>query len=192
MDEEMVELYGIDATAIGDTRYPAGTEAKVYAGDGKLVVKVDGVPVAHIPESYADEIRNEKDKSIVLGARVGDTVRVSVKVPMSRMIALSTPQPVTMSPEEMHRARIRLRKHGLDFMGMSDDELLKSNVEDIRDMDVKLAGSGLYSLGSLLSGNADTSFMIDLLKAQIRQQWVIARQNEQIIRLLREIAGKDA
>lgn len=95
-----------------------------------------------------------------------------------------------MTNEEMERARRRLRKHGLDFAGMSDDELLRCNVEDIRDMDAKLAGSGLYSLGSLLTGNADTSFMIDLLKAQIRQQWVIARQNEQIIRLLKDLASK--
>lgn len=83
-----------------------------------------------------------------------------------------------------------LRRHGLDFESMTDEELWSSNAEDIRDMDSRTAGSGLYSLGSLLSGNADIAFEIDLLKAQIRQQWIIVRQNEQIIRLLRESLGK--
>lgn len=188
-EDEMAELFGIDAEPIGDARYPSGTEAKIYSGDGRLVVKVDGVPVASIPASYASEIKREERKRIVLGPRVGDVVRVSVMVPQSRLMQVSG-QGHAMTDEEMERARRRLRKHGLDFAGMSDDELLRCNVEDIRDMDAKLAGSGLYSLGSLLSGNADTSFMIDLLKAQIRQQWVIARQNEQIIRLLKDLASK--
>ena len=188
-EDEMAELFGIDAETIGDARYPSGTEAKIYSGDGRLVVKVDGVPVASIPASYASEIKREERKRIVLGPRVGDVVRVSVMVPQSRLMQVSG-QGHAMTDEEMERARRRLRKHGLDFAGMSDDELLRCNVEDIRDMDAKLAGSGLYSLGSLLSGNADTSFMIDLLKAQIRQQWVIARQNEQIIRLLKDLASK--
>ena len=83
----------------------------------------------------------------------------------------------------------RLRKHGLAFDEMSEEDLLRSNYEDIQDMDVNLSGSGLYSLGSLLTGNGDTAFMIDLMKAQIRQQWVIVRQNEQIIRLLKEMSG---
>ena len=82
----------------------------------------------------------------------------------------------------------RLRSHGLAFDEMSDEDLSHSNCEDIRDMDAKMAGSGLYSLGSLLSGNGDAAFMIDLMKAQIRQQWVIVRQNEQIIRLLKGLA----
>lgn len=86
----------------------------------------------------------------------------------------------------------RLRSHGLAFDEMSDEDLYHSNCEDIRDMDAKMAGSGLYSLGSLLSGNGDAAFMIDLMKAQIRQQWVIVRQNEQIIRLLKGLADNSA
>lgn len=77
----MVELFGINAEPIGDARYPSGTEARVYSGDGRLVVKVDGVPVASIPSSYANDIKREERKKIVLGARVGDVVRVSVMAP---------------------------------------------------------------------------------------------------------------
>lgn len=188
MDEEMVELFSIDATPVGESRYPVGTEVKMFSSDGNLVVKVNGEVVAKLPKSYEDQIRAEKEKKIVLGARIGDTVRVSVMIPEDEYNRRLVPQ---MSAEELKRARRRLRKHGLDFDGMSDDELLASNAEDIRDMDAKLFGSGLYSLGNLLSGNADVSFLINLTKAQIRQQWVLARQNELIIRELRKLNEKE-
>ncbi|WP_072370932.1 hypothetical protein [Thermophilibacter mediterraneus] len=188
MSDSYVELFRIDATPVGDSRYPMGTEAKVFSADGELVAKVNGEVVARLPKSYESQIRSEKDKRIELGARIGDTISVSVMVPASRAYAADF---VTSAPLSESEKR-SLRKHGLAFEDMSDVDLSRSNVRDIRDMDSKMAGSGLYSLGSLLSGNADTSFMIDLMKAQIRQQWVIVRQNEQIIRLLRDIAGDGA
>lgn len=87
------------------------------------------------------------------------------------------------------KAEKQLRKHGLDLDSMSDFDIKTANANDIRDMDLSTLGTGLYSFGSLLSGNSDTSMIIDLLKAQIRQQWIIVRQNEQIIRLLSENDG---
>ena len=82
------------------------------------------------------------------------------------------------------KAAARLRKHGLDLENMSYMDIRSANAADIRDMDLSTAGSGMYSLGQLLMGNSDISMIIDLMKAQIRQQWIIVRQNEQIIRLL--------
>ena len=82
------------------------------------------------------------------------------------------------------KAAARLRKHGLDLDHMSYRDIKSANANDIRDMDLSTAGSGMYSLGQLLMGNSDISMIIDLMKAQIRQQWIIVRQNEQIIRLL--------
>lgn len=187
MDKEMVELFGIDATPVGDRRYPAGTEAKIFASDGNLLVKVEGEVVAKLPKAYEDQIRAEKEKKIVLGSRIGDIIRISVKVPYSRAYAFDMAD-APLSDSD----RLRLRKHGLDFEHMSDIDLTKCNAADIRKMDLSSFGSGLYSIGQLLSGDADTAFIIDLLKAQMRQQWVLVRQNEQIIRLLREIAYNSA
>ena len=184
MEEEMVELFGIDATPVGESRYPVGTEAKIFASDGNLVVKVNGEIVAKLPKTYEDQIRAETEKKIVLGARIGDIIHISVKVPYSRAYAseMATSRPLSDSDKR------KLRTHGLDFEHMSDVDLTRSNVADIRNMDLSTLGSGLYSFGQLLSGDADTAFIIDLLKAQMRQQWVLVRQNEQIIRLLRDIA----
>lgn len=85
----------------------------------------------------------------------------------------------------------RLRKHGLNIDDMTDDDIRSANAADIYDMDMSTLGTGLYSFGQMLSGDSDTAMIMGLLKAQIRQQWIIVRQNEQIIRLLREANGKE-
>ena len=58
----------------------------------------------------------------------------------------------------------------------------------IKNVNTRMAGTGLYEFGSLLpGGNSDAAMQMTLLKAQIEQGWILVRQNEQIIRLLREI-----
>ncbi len=80
-----------------------------------------------------------------------------------------------------------LDKKGLDIDNYTDEELRARNAQDIADVNSKLVGSGLYSFGSLLSGNSDTSFMLSVLKAQLSQNWIVVRQNEQIIRQNQQI-----
>ena len=80
----MGELLTIDATPIEGQKIPQGTEVKIYASNGKLVAKANGVPVAYIPKRYESVLRNEPDKHCTAGVRVGDVLPISVMVPVLR------------------------------------------------------------------------------------------------------------
>lgn len=80
----MAELFGIDATPIGDARPEAGTEVKIFGAGDHLEARADGVPVATVPRSFAPRLRAEKEKTCVTCARVGDVLRISVMVPAMR------------------------------------------------------------------------------------------------------------
>lgn len=89
--------------------------------------------------------------------------------------------------EQQRKEQKLLEKYGLDLDHYDDDDIRERNSASIRDINANLAGSGLYSFGNLLpGGNADASFIINLLKSQVQQNWILIRQNEQIIRLLSE------
>ena len=88
-NERMVELFGIDAIPIGEKRYPSGTEVHVFSSGDKLVAKVDGEVVASFSKSYAKDLKAEKEKHVVLGTRIGDSVRLSVRVPALRAVMAS-------------------------------------------------------------------------------------------------------
>ena len=89
--------------------------------------------------------------------------------------------------EQQRKEQKLLEKYGLDLDNYNDVDIRNRNNESIRDINAQLAGSGLYSFGNLLpGGNADASFIINLLKSQVQQNWILIRQNEQIIRLLSE------
>lgn len=94
--------------------------------------------------------------------------------------------------EQQRKEQKLLEKYGLDLNNYDDEDIRKRNNASIRDINTQLAGSGLYSFGNLLpGGNSDASFIIDLLKAQIQQNWILIRQNEQIIRLLSDVDNDD-
>lgn len=80
----MAELFGIDATPIGDARPEVGTEVKIFGAGDHLEARVDGVPVATVPRSFAPRLKAEKEKKCVTCARVGDVLRISVMVPAMR------------------------------------------------------------------------------------------------------------
>lgn len=80
-----------------------------------------------------------------------------------------------------------LEKFGLDFENYSLDELRHRNISSSKEIASSLAGSKLYSFGSLLSGNANETFALELARAQVEQNFILMRQNEEIIRLLKEI-----
>jgi hypothetical protein len=82
-----------------------------------------------------------------------------------------------------------MEKYGLDFDSYSDDELRSKNVSAVRAIAGSLAGSGMFAFGSLISGNSADSFKLNLAKAQVEQNWILIRQNEEIIRLLQAMAA---
>lgn len=83
-----------------------------------------------------------------------------------------------------------LEKFGLDFESYSLDEIRRRNISSSKEIASSLAGSKLYSFGSLLSGNSNETFALELARAQVEQNFILMRQNEEIIRLLKEIIQK--
>ena len=83
-----------------------------------------------------------------------------------------------------------LEKFGLDFENYSLEEIRNRNISSSKEIASSLAGSKLYSFGSLLSGNSNETFALELARAQVEQNFILMRQNEEIIRLLKELTQK--
>lgn len=81
----------------------------------------------------------------------------------------------------------KLDRFGIDFESYSDEEIRTRNAQSAREIAASLAGSKLYSFGSVISSNANEAFIMELLRAQVEQNWILMRQNEEIIRLLKDI-----
>ncbi len=80
-----------------------------------------------------------------------------------------------------------MEKFGLDFDSYTENDLRRRNVDSAKEIAGSLAGSKLYSFGSLLSGSANETFSLELARAQVEQNFILMRQNEEIIRLLKKI-----
>ena len=83
-EKDLQELFGIDATPIGDASPEEGTEVRIFNASDHLEARVDGVPVATLPFFYASRLRSEHEKKCIVGARIGDSLRISVMVPAMR------------------------------------------------------------------------------------------------------------
>ena len=70
------------------------------------------------------------------------------------------------------------------------DDIKEKNVASLKEIASSLAGSKMYSFGSLLSGNSNETFALEMSRAQVEQNFILMRQNEEIIRLLKQIAEK--
>ena len=81
-----------------------------------------------------------------------------------------------------------MEKFGLDFDSYTENDLRRRNINSAKEITASLAGSKLYSFGSLLSGSANETFSLELARAQVEQNFILIRQNEEIIRLLKKIA----
>ena len=76
-----------------------------------------------------------------------------------------------------------MEKFGVDFDSYTSDDIKEKNVASLKEIASSLAGSKMYSFGSLLSGNSNETFALEMSRAQVDQ-------NEEIIRLLKQIAEK--
>lgn len=83
-----------------------------------------------------------------------------------------------------------MERLGVDFSSYTSEDLNSKNIASLRQIASSLAGSKMYSFGSLLSGNANETFALELARAQVEQNFILMRQNEEIIRLLKQLAEK--
>lgn len=81
-----------------------------------------------------------------------------------------------------------MEKFGLDFDSYTEADIRSRNINSAKEIAGSLAGSKLYSFGSMLSGNSNETFALELARAQVEQNFILIRQNEEIIRLLKKIA----
>ena len=64
--EKMVELFGIDATAVGEKDYPLGTEVRAFPNGDQLVAKVNDEVVASFSRRYLNSLKAESEKRFFL------------------------------------------------------------------------------------------------------------------------------
>ncbi len=88
------------------------------------------------------------------------------------------------------KARAAAQKFGLEFDKYSEDDLKRLNAASCLRISADLAGTNLYSFGSLLSGNSDQAFLMEMSRTQVDQNFILMRQNEQIIRLLKKLSDE--
>lgn len=81
----------------------------------------------------------------------------------------------------------KLEKLGLNLDRYDDAELRALNTQDVDQMAATLLGSKFYSFGSLLAGSPSEVFQTEMARVQVSQKMILIRQNEEIIRLLRQL-----
>lgn len=91
---------------------------------------------------------------------------------------------------ENEKLKAKLQASGLDLDSYTDDDIRQRVMQEIASVNSSLVGSGLYQFGSLLSGHGDTGMIMSLLQAIINQNWILVRQNEQLLRELKKMNGE--
>ena len=92
--------------------------------------------------------------------------------------------------EQEAKDKAAMEKFGVDFDSYTSDDIKEKNVASLKEIASSLAGSKMYSFGSLLSGNSNETFALEMSRAQVEQNFILMRQNEEIIRLLKQISRK--
>ena len=98
---------------------------------------------------------------------------------------------IAAQEKKVYKEQVALDKFGLNFSQYSIDDIRDRNAEAAVELSASLAGSKLFSFGSLLSGNPSQTFLMEMERAQVHQNNILIRQNEEIIRLLRQIADAE-
>lgn len=92
--------------------------------------------------------------------------------------------------KQENKDKAAMERFGLDFDNYTSEDIKQRNIASSKEIATSLAGSKLYSFGSLLSGNSNETFALELARAQVEQNFILMRQNEEILRLLKQIAEK--
>lgn len=148
-NEQMVELFGIDAVPIGEKRYPSGTEVHVFSSGDRLVAKVDGEVVASFSKNYAKDLKAEEEKRIVLGTRIGDSVRLSVRVPALRAVIASAHDSIVGSNGSYRIDEDKIMYSGAEAEGDQVRPIVNASarVESGEDLKQRVTATRLFFLG---------------------------------------------
>jgi len=91
--------------------------------------------------------------------------------------------------KKAEKARILLKKHGFDIENYSEEELNELNAKTLRKIGQDLLGKGLMKAGLALSlAKAADQLTVGYLSILVEQGWIQMRQNEIIIREIKEIS----
>ena len=87
------------------------------------------------------------------------------------------------------KAAVTLKTAHMNIDELTGEEIDHANASDIEDVYANMIGSGLHAFGGILMGGerSDAAFQLQATKALIRQNWILIRQNEQIIRELKKL-----
>lgn len=86
--------------------------------------------------------------------------------------------------EKLYR---KMEQLGIDLENYSMEELRQKNSAAVEQIAATLAGSKFYSVGSMLSGKPSEVFQTEMARVQVEQNFIMIRQNEEIIRMLKGI-----
>jgi len=93
--------------------------------------------------------------------------------------------------QKEYEAKARRQNAALDLRDVSD-EVLEKGIDYSMDTALILTSQlEKYNISALLGGSTKESMFAFMQEAQIEQNWILIRQNEQIIRLLKQIASKE-
>ena len=128
--------------------------------------------------ALGQKMREARKKKDLTQQELADLSHVSVK------------QIAKKQAEQEAKDKAAMEKFGVDFDSYTSDDIKEKNVASLKEIASSLAGSKMYSFGSLLSGNSNETFALEMSRAQVEQNFILMRQNEEIIRLLKQIAEK--
>ena len=83
--------------------------------------------------------------------------------------------------EQEAKDKAAMEKFGVDFDSYTSEDIKEKNVASLKEIASSLAGSKMYSF---------ETFALEMSRAQVEQNFILMRQNEEIIRLLKQIAEK--
>lgn len=148
-NEKMVELFGIDAAAVGEKCYPMGTEVRAFPSGDRLVAKVNNEVVASFSKKYINSLRAESEKRILLGARTGDTIRLSVQVPAMRVILANAYGSISGSNGsfKIEKDKIIYRDNESDDIQVKPIVSASAKIESGEDLKQRVTAANLFFSG---------------------------------------------
>ena len=81
-----------------------------------------------------------------------------------------------------------LKSRVLDGDVNTEEEIKFENAKEIAEIWKATAGSSGYKIATWLSGTSTENLTVNYLNALMRQNWIIVRQNEVVIKYLKKLA----
>lgn len=94
-----------------------------------------------------------------------------------------------MKSDPEYAFRVKKDKIGLDFDSYSDEQLSEKNNANINQLLTNPSTKVAMDIATIMAGTS-TRDLYTALRAQVEQNWIIIRQNEQIVRELKKLNQK--